>query len=120
MPSIKIYPPSQLPGKNLSETQFSIWREELEVYLSQEKSFQIFLPGQSYQNWESAEMYNLRIRQLRATDRVVANGELNDAEAEVQNEEKLAEIRTSLRTLLAIVGKCSRIRTAKHLFVLPK
>ena len=36
MPSIKIYPPAQLPDKDISETQFNIWREELEVYLSQE------------------------------------------------------------------------------------
>ena len=106
MPSIKIYPPTQLPEKGLTETQFSIWREELEVYWSQEKAFQIFLPGQSYNTWESAETYGMRIRQLRVMDRIAAGRDLDAADAELQNEEKLSEIRTSLRTLLAIVGKC--------------
>ena len=106
MPFIKIYPPTQLPEKGLTETQFSIWREELEVYLSQEKAFQIFLPGQSYNTWESAKTYGMRIRQLRAMDRIEAGRDIDAADAEVQNEEKLSEIRTSLRTLLAIVGKC--------------
>ena len=62
MPTIKIYPPAQLPDRTLTETQFSIWKEELEVYLSQEKSFKIFLPNGSYHNWESAETYNNRVR----------------------------------------------------------
>ena len=43
MPTIKIYPPSQLPDRNVSETEFNIWKEELEVYLNQEESFQQFL-----------------------------------------------------------------------------
>ena len=77
MPSIKIYPPSQLPNKKLTETQFSIWKEELEVYLSQEKTFQIFLPGQNYENWESAESFNLRIRNLRQIDEVKQDRERN-------------------------------------------
>ena len=48
MPTIKIYPPSQLPDREVSETQFSIWKEELEVYLSQDKEFEVFLPGEKY------------------------------------------------------------------------
>ena len=39
MPSLKIYPPVKLPDKNVSETQFNMWQEELEVYLSQESNF---------------------------------------------------------------------------------
>ena len=42
MPTIKIYPPSQLPDRLVSETHFNIWLEELEVYLSQEKDFEVF------------------------------------------------------------------------------
>ena len=106
MPSIKIYPPSQLPNKKLTETQFSIWREELEVYISQEKAFQIFLPGNAYETWESAESYNLRIRHLRDNDRVQPNEDIDAEQAQNDNDDKLAEIRTSLRTMLAIVGKC--------------
>ena len=96
MPSIKIYPPSQLPERRLTETQFNIWREELEVYLSQEKSFKIFLPGEAYQNWESAETYNMRIRQLQANDRVQAHGNIDAAQANALNEDKLSDFRTSL------------------------
>ena len=55
MPSIKIYPPSQLPDRNVSETEFSIWKEELEVYLSQENDFRHFLEGGDYTNWKSQE-----------------------------------------------------------------
>ena len=73
MPSIKIYPPAQLPDRNISETQFNIWKEEIEVYISQEKDFKIFLPGQAYANWESAEAYGNRIRQLNNNDVVIAD-----------------------------------------------
>ena len=106
MPSIKIYPPSQLPNKKLTETQFSTWREELEVYISQEKAFQIFLPGNAYETWESAESYNLRIRHLRDNDRIQPDENIDAEQAQNDNDDKLAEIRTSLRTMLAIVGKC--------------
>ena len=106
MPTIKIYPPAQLPEKNLNETQFNIWKEELEVYISQEKCFKIFLPGQPYQQWQSAEEYADRIRELTAADTVRANREIDEAEAAIKNEEKLADIRVNLRTVLAIIGKC--------------
>ena len=56
MPSIKIYPPTQLPDREVNETQFNIWVEELEVYLCQEKDYEIFLKGGKYENWESAEV----------------------------------------------------------------
>ena len=106
MPTIKIYPPAQLPEKNLNETQFNIWKEELEVYISQEKCFKIFLPGQPYHQWQSAEEYTDRIRELTAADTVRANREINEADAAIENEEKLADIRVNLRTGLAIIGKC--------------
>ena len=109
MPSIKIYPPAQLPERNLTETQFSIWKEEMEVYLSQEKNFKIFLPDQPYQNWESAESYSHRIRALNDGDITEAGRDMNNQQAAMLNEEKLADLRTNLRTLLAIVGKM-RIR----------
>ena len=106
MPSIKIYPPAQLPDRELTETQFNIWREEIEVYLSQERDFKIFLPGQMYANWESAESYSDRVRRLNNNDMAVADRERNAEQALIENEEKLADIRTNLRTVLAIVGKC--------------
>ena len=53
MPTIKVYPPNQLPDRGVSETEFNIWTEELEVYLSQEKDFDVFLPGEPYKEWKS-------------------------------------------------------------------
>ena len=105
MPSIKIYPPSQLPNKALTETHFNIWKEELEVYLSQEKGFKVFLPGQLYDEWDSAESYANRIRNLHAND-VIINDRRTAPQLERDNEEKLSDIRVNLRTVLAIVGKC--------------
>ena len=55
MPSLKIYPPTQLPDRNVTETQFNIWQEELEVYLMQEKDYAIFLKDGAYDTWESLE-----------------------------------------------------------------
>ena len=65
MPTVKIYPPSRLPSCNVSETQFSMWREELEVYLSQEAEYKVFLPHKLHSSWESAEEYPDRIRDLK-------------------------------------------------------
>ena len=106
MRAIKIYPPSQLPTRTLSETQFNIWKEELEVYLSQEKAFKVFLPGQLYEEWESAETYSDRVRALHHNDVVNVNRERNADQVAQDNEDKLSDIRIHLRTVLAIVGKC--------------
>ena len=97
MPAIKIYPPSKLPDRGITETQFNIWKEELEVYLSQEKDFKVFLTGQKYQTWQSAEINNSRIPELHQTDQT------NDART---NNQKIDGIRNNLRTVLSIVGKC--------------
>ena len=72
MPSIKIYPPTPLPDRKVDETQFNIWTEEIEVYLSQENDFALFLPGAIYDNWASFETNNLRIDALKQADRVIA------------------------------------------------
>ena len=112
MPSIKIYPPAQLPDRNISETQFNIWKEEIEVYISQEKDFKIFLPGQAYANWESAEAYGNRIRQLHDNDVVIADRDTTAAQAAIENEEKLSDLRIHLRTVLAImcIGRTLQFR----------
>ena len=55
MPTIKIYPPSQLPDRNVSEIEFNIWKEDLEVYLSQEESFRQFLEDGKYDTWKKEE-----------------------------------------------------------------
>ena len=69
--TIKIYPPSPLPDRNVTETQFSIWTEELEVYLSQEKDFAYFLPGGPYETWLSFENDRERIKQIKDENKIV-------------------------------------------------
>ena len=95
MPSIKIYPPTPLPDRNVSETQFNIWSEELEVYLSQEKDFAIFLPGGNYGEWISFETSNVRIAALKANDVIQANAanRLTADQAQEQNNERLVKRR---------------------------
>ena len=106
MPTIKIYPPSQLPDRLVSETHFNIWLEELEVYLSQEKDFEVFLKGGKYENWESAETNPDRIVEIKPGDRVhvIPGGDENAVKQ--RNNDKLQKLRKDLRTVLSIVGKC--------------
>ena len=112
MPSLKIYPPSRLPDNDVTETQFNMWKEELEVYLSQEPDFKLFLPKKLYNTWRSQEEYPNRIDDLKDDDRVRVNADPNagaivtEAQATAQDDVKLDNLRTSLRTVLSIVGKC--------------
>ena len=111
MPTLKIYPPARLPSSDVTETQFSMWQEEMEVYLSQEADFKIFLPDKPYATWLSFEQSPLRIQDLNARDVIQPNNNrdaqiVTQQEADDANEEKLDNIRTNLRTVLSIVGKC--------------
>ena len=96
----------------MSETQFHMWQEEMEVYLSQDPDFRIFLPNKTYHTWTSFEINPHRIPALKDGDILEANndnrqGEIITAdEAIAANEEKLDSIRTNLRTVLSIVGRC--------------
>ena len=100
MPSIKIYPPTQLPDRAVSETQFSIWCEELEVYLAQEDEFTQFLSEGKYATWQSKEHNPERITQFHEDD--FNDPDLNTPAA---RNAKLRSVRTKLRTVLAIIGK---------------
>ena len=71
--SIKIYPPSQLPDKGVSETQFNIWTEELEVYLTQDDDFSVFLPGGDYETWLSQETNPERILNIKDEHRALGD-----------------------------------------------
>ena len=68
MPQIKVYPPIPLPDRGVSETQFKIWIEELEVYLSQEDKFRVFLEGEAYSEWESQENNPDRLTVVKGED----------------------------------------------------
>ena len=108
MPSLKIYPPTQLPDRNVTETQFNIWQEELEVYLMQEKDYAIFLKDGAYDTWESLETNKDRIAALKAEDIIEADVAVNRSELQAQaaNNELLRNVRKNLRTTLSIIGKC--------------
>ena len=108
MPSLKIYPPTQLPDRDVTETQFNIWQEELEVYLMQEKDYAVFLKDGAYETWESLETNKNRIAALKAEDILQADAAANrsEAQAEAANEEFLRNLRKNLRTTLSIIGKC--------------
>ena len=110
MPSIKIFPPTPLEDRGVTETKFNIWKEELEVYLSQEKSFSVFLSGEKYETWESYETNPNRIEHLDNSDVTQPsndNGnEVSQTECALINAEKLRDLRKNLRTVLSIVGKC--------------
>ena len=100
MPQIKVYPPNQLPDRGVSETQFKIWTEELEVYLSQEEKFRVFLEGGDYDQWESQESNPDRLQSLKGADLTRQDSSTATDAA------KLKERVRDLRTVLSIVGKC--------------
>ena len=102
MPSIKVYPPNQLPDRGVNETQFNIWVEELEVYLSQEADYRVFLAGEDYAVWESQENNPARLTDLKGSDIV-----LGRTGAQISAQLKLRQ--RQLRTVLSIVGKCVSI-----------
>ena len=89
MPSIKIYPPSRLPDSGVSETQYHMWQEELEVYLESEDKFDQFMPTGRYCTWLSAEEDAKRILQAKQPDK----------------DTDLPAIRKSLRQFITLVAK---------------
>ena len=100
MPQIKVYPPTQLPDRGVSETQFKIWLEELEVYLSQEDKFHVFLEGGDYAQWDSQEDNPNRLSELKGEDLA------RDNRTGPSDAAKLKERIRDLRTVLSFVGKC--------------
>ena len=102
MPSIKVYPPSQLPDRGVNETQFNIWVEELEVYLSQEAEYRVFLAGEDYGVWQSQENNPARLTDLKGSD-------VDGRRTIAQNSSQLKIRQRQLRTVLSIVGKCVSI-----------
>ena len=89
MSSIKIDPPNTLPAENITDTQFAIWREHLEVYLEIEEKFRQFLQGGRYSKWIPAEQNEKRILTVVAPD----------------SEEQLPDIRRNLRQFITIIAK---------------
>ena len=89
MSGIKIYPPNQLPAEGISDAQFRVWKEELEVYLETEEKFDKFLPGGRYAEWEAAEVNENRIETPKDPD----------------TEQHLIKIRKDLRQFITLIAK---------------
>jgi len=100
MATIKVYPPTQLPDRGVSETQFKIWVEELEVYLSQVDRYEVFLAGGEYSSWESQENNEDRLTEVKGED---AN---QPGRTTAKDNANLKKRQRDLRTVLSIVGKC--------------
>ena len=93
MAPIKIYPPTRLPEKGVTDMLFTVWVEELEVYLSQDENLTAFMTGGDYAEWEAFETNPDRIARI-------ARGE---------EEDQLPARRRQLRTFLSIVAKACDI-----------
>ncbi len=89
MSSIKIYPPNVLPQENITDVQFEIWKETIEVYLEIEEKFRRFLPGGMYSEWTPAENNEKRILIAKAPDTA----------------QELPDLRRDLRQFISIVAK---------------
>ena len=57
MAYMKIKEPEKLARHGLTEADFGIWKDELEVFLSTNAAFDDFLPGGKYSTWEPAEKF---------------------------------------------------------------
>ena len=86
---IKIYPPTKLPEKDVTDLLFNVWTQELEVYLSQDERFAAFMQGGNYATWLAAD----------ADHRYITQPVAPDAAAD------LPVRRTELRTFLSIIAK---------------
>ena len=89
MPGIKIYPPNQLPSEGVTDVQFQIWKEELEVYLETEPKFEKYLPGGRYQQWEAAETNENRLTYV----------------VQPEKDTDLPKLRRELRQFITLVAK---------------
>ena len=81
----------------VSETQFKIWIEELEVYLSKEEGFRKYLQREAYESWSSQENNN---------DRIEATKEEDISETADVNTANMKRRQRDLRTVFSIIGKC--------------
>ena len=73
MPATRIFPPKQLPDKDLFEHSFEAWTSELEVFLGVDDDMARFLQDGSYSSWQSEEPLHGRIQQLNAADEITVN-----------------------------------------------
>ena len=68
MPGIKIFPPNQLPVRNLSQQQLEQWIVQLEIWLGQDNDMVRFMDRGIYQQWQADETFPNRIKEVHEAD----------------------------------------------------
>ena len=101
MPGIKIFPPNQLPVRNLSQQQLEQWIVQLEIWLGQDNDMARFMEGGIYQNWQADEVLTNRLQDVVDADPKVVEGMTVN-----QRTELLEERRRQLRTFLSQTANC--------------
>ena len=104
MPGIKIFPPSQLPVKNLSQQQLEQWIVQLEIWLGQDNDMARFMERGIYRNWAADEVTPHRIAALHNND-----PKNLPALTDPQRDELLQERQRQLRTFLSQIAGCVSI-----------
>ena len=61
MSKIKISKPECLPRKGITDVDFQTWKNELQNYLNQDESFELFTSSGTYSTWLAAEVDDRRI-----------------------------------------------------------
>ena len=74
MPGIKIFPPNQLPVRNLSQQQLEQWIVQLEIWLGQDNDMARFMERGIYQNWQADEILPNRLPDVVDADPKVVEG----------------------------------------------
>lgn len=90
MPPQKVYPADVLPAQGVTEEDFNIWMEQMNIYLVQNDDYEMFLEGGRYSVWRAAEDYPNRIQTFADPDADAAT---------------LAKRRKQLRTFLGHIAK---------------
>ena len=90
MSKIKISKPERLPREGITDVDFQTWKNELQNYLNQDESFELFSSRGTYSTWLAAEVDDPRI---------VASKEPDTAA-------ELSTRRKQLHNILTIIAGC--------------
>jgi len=69
MAPIKICPPKKLPKYGVTDHLFTVWKEELEIYLAQDSRMAAFMKDGAYAKWEAYVENPKRILKPAGTDK---------------------------------------------------
>ena len=105
MPTLKIYPPCQLPDQGISEQDFQDWVTELEIYLGTDDDMARFMTDGKYDTWQSEERNPQRIQNVHAQDPDRPAADARNRQDLI--EELLTKRRRQLKQFLGLVAKCA-------------